>query len=173
MTGSAVPGPRYKVARVTLPPPTGTVTAKDLQSEFQVQQGGLPSPSLVQNTVARLAFVFAGHGFLDATSDVDPVKDSAAHTMSYTFHVVPGDVYHVRDVFFGPGLNPDQKTQLLQGWKLPKGSVYERMVVAQSLMAPAAKGFCSGHPATEQLLPDKATHAVDIKLSCGIQHPAP
>jgi outer membrane protein assembly factor BamA len=172
MVGSAVPGARYTVAHVALPAPVGTVTAKELESEHQVQQGGRPSPSLVENTVARLAFVFAGHGFLDAKADVDPVKDSAAHTMSYTFHVVPGEVYHLRDVFFGPGLSAEQRPQIMQAWKLPKGSVYERAVVAQSLQAPSVKGFCSGRPATEQLLPDKATHEVDIKLSCGNQRPS-
>ena len=171
MTGAAEPGARYKVASVTMPPLAGTVTAKDLESDFAVKPGGRPSPSLVENTVGGVERAFARHGFLDAKASVDSVKDSAAHTMSYTFHVVPGEVYHLRDVYFGAGLTAEQKTQITQGWKLPKGAVYEGMVVEQSLQAPGVKGFCSGRPATESLLPDKARHEVDIKVSCGVHSP--
>lgn len=164
MTGAAVPGSRYKVARVTLPALVGTVTASDLESEHQVKPGGLPSPSLVQNTVARMAFVFQGHGFLDAKSSVDPSKDSAAHTMSYTFAVAPGEVYHMRDVLFAPDLTAEQKAQLTQAWELRKGAVYERVAAERPQLT--LKTLCAGHPASEKLMPDPATHQVDVSLSC-------
>ncbi len=167
MTGTATPGDRYHVARVTLPPLAGTITAADLISEHQVKAGGLPSPSLVTNTVARLAFVFTGHGFLDATSAVASTQDNVAHTVSYTFNVVPGDVYHMRTLLFAPSVNAAQQTQLTQTWKLPKGAVYDRSTSGRSLLDPSVKILCAGHPATEQLIPDKATHEVDVKLGCG------
>ena len=119
MTGAATPGDRYKVARVTLPAPVGTVKPEDLLSEQQVTQGGLPSPSLVDNTVARMAYVYQGHGFLDAKSSVD----ETAHTISYTFAVTPGEVYHMREVLFASDLNANQKAQLTKAWNLPKGAV--------------------------------------------------
>jgi hypothetical protein len=164
MTGSATPGSRYKVARVTLPTLAGTVKAADLESDQQVKVGGLPSPSLVQNTTARMAFVFEGHGFLDAKSSVDATQDHTAHTMSYTFNVVPGEVYHMRDILFAADLTTDQKAQLTQAWKLPKGAVYERADAARSLQP--LKALCSGTPPTEKLRPDPATHQVDVSLSC-------
>jgi len=165
MTGAATPGTRYKVARVTLPAPIGTVTAADLESDYQIKPGGLPSPSLVKNTVARLAFVFQGHGFLDAKSSVDESKDPVAHTMSYTFAVAPGEVYHMRDLVFAADLNPEQKDQLTKEWKLPKGAVYERAPVDRTLQQ-TLKTICTGHPASEKLIPDAATHQVDVSLSC-------
>jgi len=165
MTGAATPGSRYKVAHVTLPALVGTVTAGDLESEHQVKPGGLPSPSLVRNTVARMAFVFQGHGFLDAKSSVDSSQDSAAHTMSYTFTVAPGLVYHMRDLLFAADLNADQKAQLTQAWNLPKGAVYEREPVERTLLL-SLKTLCAGHPASEKLIPDQATHQVDVSLSC-------
>jgi outer membrane protein assembly factor BamA len=167
MTGAATPGDRYKVARVTLPAPAGTVPASELESEHQVKPRGLPSPSLVENTVARMAFVFQGHGFLDAKSSVGTSKDSTAHTMSYTFAVAPGEVYHLRDVLYAADLTPDQKAQLAKEWKLPPGAVYERAVVGASLMK--LRTLCSGHPATEKLIPERETHQVDVSLSCNPQ----
>lgn len=164
MTGTAAPGARYKVARVTLPEPVGTITRADLQSDHQVVTGGLPSPSLVKNTVARMAFVFQGHGFLDAKASVDAVKDSVAHTMSYTFAVAPGEVYHVRDLLFAADLTPGQKAQLTGAWKLPKGAVYESRIADNTLLS--LKTLCGGHSASQKLIPNRATHQVDVSLSC-------
>ena len=164
MTGAATPGDRYKVARVTLPTPVGTVKAGELDSDQQVKPGGIPSPSLVKNTTLRMAFVFQGHGFLDAKSTVTASKDSTAHTMSYTFAVVPGEVYRMRDVLLSRGLTPDQKVQLTKAWKIPMGAVYERAQAESALQS--LKTLCTGHPATEKLMPDPASHQVDVALSC-------
>ncbi len=165
MTGTATPGAKYKVARVTLPTPAGTVTSAELEGgEQQVKAGGLPSPSLVKNTVARMAFVFQGHGFLDATSTVDSTLDNVAHTASYTFTVAPGEVYHFRDLVFAADLTADQRTQLTAAWKLPKGAVYERMTVVHSLES--QKTLCTGRPPQFRLTPDRATHQVDVSLGC-------
>ncbi len=170
MTGTANPGARYQVARVTLPPLAGTVSAADLTSEHQVKAGGLPSPSLVTNTVGRLASVFNVHGFLDATSSVATTQDNVAQTVSYTFSVIPGDIYHMRTLLFAPSVNAAQQTQLTQAWKLTKCAVYDRATIGRSLLDPAVKTICAGHSAADQLLPDRATHEVDLKLSCGPTH---
>ena len=168
MTGAAEPGARYTIARVNLPAPVGTVSATELaSSDHQVKAGGIPAPSLVGNTVARMAFVYQGHGFLDAKSSVEASKDAAAHTMSYTFQVTPGEVYHMRDVVYASDLNVDQKTQLQKAWTLPKGAAYEREPVNRTLMS--LKTLCAGRPAQEKLIPDAATHEVDVGLSCKFQ----
>ncbi len=167
MTGSADPGSRYKVARVTIPKLAGSVTAADLESDHQVNVGGVPSPSLVENTVARMAYVYKRHGFLDAKSSVDSMQDHTAHTMSYTFSVVPGEAYHMRNLIFDPGMTADQKAQLTQVWKLPPGGVYERVDVDRSLQQ--VKTVCGGKPASAGLLPQPATHQVDVLVSCTSQ----
>ena len=151
LTGSATPGERYKVARVTLPALAGTVPASELESEHQVKPGGLPSPSLVDNTVARMAFVFQGHGFLDAKSSVEASRDSAAHTISYTFAVRPGEVYRMRDVLYATDLSPEQKAQLTKAWKLPQGAIYDRAQVDRALLS--LPTLCSGHPGFHKLFP--------------------
>jgi outer membrane protein assembly factor BamA len=165
MTGAATPGARYKVAHVTFPAAVGTVTAAELENaDQQVKPGGPPSPSLVNNTVLRMAFVFAGHGFLDAKASVETSQDASAHTVSYVFSVAPGEVYHLRDVVFAADLTADQKTQLTQAWKLPKGAVYERAVADRGLLS--VRTLCGGRPVSQKLLPDAATHQVDVSLSC-------
>jgi outer membrane protein assembly factor BamA len=167
MTGTATPGARYKVGRVTLPALAGTVTAADLQSEHQVKAGGLPSPSLVKNSVDRMAFVFRGHGFLDAKATVATTRDDTAHTVAYTFSVTPGEVYHLRDVLFASDLSPEQKAQFQREWKLPAGAVFESVPVNRVLLT--LKTICAGHPANQKLRPDPATHQVDVSLSCTVQ----
>ena len=169
MTGNASPNARYKIVSVVLPAPQGTVTQHELEtSDQQIKVGGLPSPSLVQNTVARMAFVFQGHGFLDAGSSVDTSKDSGAHTTSYTFAVTPGGVYRMRDLLFATDLTSDQKAQLTKAWKLSKGAVYERETADLALFS--LKTLCAGRSATQKLLPDRQTHQVDVSLSCKPQH---
>jgi hypothetical protein len=170
MTGSATPGDRYKVGRVTLPTPVGTVTAGELaDSEHQVKPGGLPSPSLEKNTTARVAFVFQGHGYLDARASVDTSRDLAAHTVNYTFGVTPGEVYHLRDVLYAADLTAEQKAQMAREWKLPKGAIFERAPINRMLMS--LKTICNGHPAMEKLTPVPGTHEVDVSLSCIAQAP--
>ena len=75
--------------------------------------------------------------------------------------------YHMRDLLFAADLSTDQKAQLMQVWKLPKGAVYERATVDRTLLA--LKTLCGGRPAMEKLLPDAATHQVDVSLSCKMQ----
>jgi len=70
----------------------------------------------------------------------------------------------MRDLVFAADLTDAQKTQLTQAWKLPKGDVYERLTADRGLMT--VRTLCAGRPVSQKLLPDAATHQVDVSLSC-------
>ena len=166
LTGTAMPGPRYTVAKVVFPALAGTVTEKDYVSDFQVKPGGPASPSLVKNTQLRMQDVFQAHGFLDAQSSVTPSKDATAHTMSYTFQVMPGEVYRMRLLLFDPSLSDPRKRDLMSAWTLTRGVAYDRATAFHSTRSEPAKAICGGRPAAFTLLPQKSTHEVDVSLSC-------
>jgi hypothetical protein len=73
----------------------------------------------------------------------------------------------MRDLLFAADLTAEQKTQLTQAWKLPRGAVYERETADRSLLS--LKTLCAGRPAMQKLVPDAATHQVDVGLSCKFQ----
>lgn len=93
-------------------------------------------------------------------------RPSRAHTIAYTFMNVPGELYRMRKLGFGAGTTSAQQSQLTQSWKLAKGAAYEAVLIARSVGVSPANTMCSGKPVSVELLPDRATHEVDIKLGC-------
>ena len=166
MIGTAEPGALYKVTTVTFPRPEGTITAKDFESEHAVKPGGRPSPSLVRNTTFGVENAYQRHGFLDAKASVAQQKDNTAHTLALTYSVVPGEVYHFRSLVFGGTMTAQQQSLLTQNWKLPKGAVYEGATAEASINAKSVALVCGGPQVLLNLVPDKATHEVDVNLTC-------
>ncbi len=172
MLGTAEPGPLFKVTTVTLPKPIGTVTPKDLDSDHAVKPGGRPSPSLVRNTTFGIESAYQRHGFLDARASVAQSRDDTTHTIAFTYSIVPGEVYHFRSLVFGGTMTAQQQSVLTQNWKLSKGAVYEAAVADASINAKSVALVCGGPLVLQALVPDKATHEVDVNLSCST-HPHP
>jgi outer membrane protein assembly factor BamA len=172
LNGTAVPGAKYTVSRVTFPEPLGTVSAKDFESEHAVKAGGPPAPSLVSNTVFGVRNAFHSHGFLDAAVAVTQQKDAGAHTIAFTFKAEPGQLYHMRSLVFAGNMTAQQQSILAQNWKLPKGAVYEERIADQSLEAKSVALVCGGPVVVKKLAPDKQTHEVDVSLACST-HPHP
>jgi outer membrane protein assembly factor BamA len=166
LTGTAKLGQQYKVSRLVEPGPSGGVTAKELDSAMQLKTGAIASRIELLSTVSRLQRAFTNHGFLDATTTVEPTKDGATHTIAYTFTTVPGELYRMRKLGFGAGTTSTQQSQLTQSWKLAKGAVYEAVLVGRTVGVSPASTMCGGKPVSVGLLPDKATHEVDINLGC-------
>lgn len=172
LTGTAHPGQRYNVTRLDLPPAIGSITRPELDKAVALKVGQPTSVLLVKSAQARLEYVFQDHGYLDAATTVQPAKDSAAHTIAYTFSTVPGEIYKMRNLVFSAPLSAQQQSILSQAWKLSKGSPYSGSIAAESLHASKVQLVCGGPLVLASLIPDKATHEVDVNLSCSQnQHP--
>ena len=166
LTGTAKLGQQYKVSRLVEPGPSGGVTANELDGAMQLRTGAIASRIELLSTVLRLQRAFTNHGFLDATITVEPSKDESSHMIAYTFMDVPGELYRMRKLGFGAGTTSAQQSQLTQSWKLAKGAAYEAVLIARSVGVSPANTMCSGKPVSVELLPDRATHEVDINLAC-------
>lgn len=167
LNGTATPGPLYKVATITFPKPIGNVTTTDFRSDFAVKPGGPPAPSLVANTTAGVRHAYERHGYLNAAVSVETRKNTADHTVSYTWSVAPDQLYRMRALVFPASINVQQKSILTQSWQLHPGDVYDEQIAESSLNTRPAREVCPNSEVKMDLVPDKATHEVDINLSCG------
>lgn len=169
LTGAATPGLLYRVAKLTLPPPAPGVATDDIAKAVQLKVNEPASRILLLSTQARLTNAFERHGYLDAATTVTPVKDASAHTFSYAFMETPGEVYHLR-ALLTKGMSPQQAGAAASAWKLAPGAVYEGSTVAL-FMRDAGGKLCNGRPVTVSRVAERATHQVDVLLSCA-QAPA-
>lgn len=172
LTGAAHPGERYKITQLELPKPLGAVTQAELDKSVALKVGEPTSAILVKSAEVRLDFVFENHGYLDAATVVESAKDSAAHTIAYKFVTTPGTVYKMRSLVFAAAMSSQQQSILTQAWKLPRGTTYDGNIAASSYHQPATLLVCGGPLVLATLVPDKATHEVDVNLSCSANlHP--
>jgi outer membrane protein insertion porin family len=61
---------------------------------------------------------------------IDPVPTFTAATVSYTFQVKEGELYHMGKLEI-EGVDPEQTRKLMQGWKLGEGEPYDSTYVTE------------------------------------------
>ena len=172
LTGAAHTGQQYIITSLTLPKPTGSVTQAELDRAVSLKQGKPTSVTLVKVTQSALEFAYVNKGFLDAVTTVEPAKNSTAHTVAYTYSTAPGAVYKMRNLVFAASMTSQQQSVLTQAWKLSKGSPYDGDLAAESYHQPKTLLVCGGPLVLATLIPDHATHEVDVNLACSAnQHP--
>ncbi len=165
LTGTSTPGALYRVAKLGLPNPVPGVSGQEIAAAAQLKAGDPASRIELMSTRARLGGAFTDHGYLDARTTFDATKDEAAHTMSYVFQVVPGEVYHMRN-FQTNNMNAQQAQNAQAGWKIPPGAVFERVKLFEYLKRGTGAGLCGGRPAVGTAVPDRANHLVDVLIGC-------
>jgi len=103
------PGEMYRITQIDLPavPP---VSAAELAKAAGIKTGDPAGAAALRLAKGELAKAYQDRGYLDAFATEETNKDSAAHTVVYSFHFTPGEVYHLAGVD-ATALPPDvQKT---------------------------------------------------------------
>ncbi len=169
LTGTAHPGEQYKVSRLELPKPTGAVSEAEIDRAILLKPGSPTSVTLVKSAQAQLDLAFQNRGYLDAATTVTAAQDSAAHTIAYTFATAPGYLYTMRHLVFAAAISAQQQSILTQSWKLAQGATYDGNTAAAGLHQPAVLALCGGPRIEATLIPDQATHEVDVNLTCSLK----
>ena len=165
IVAKADPGPVYTVTRLELPRTVAGINPEEIAAASLLKVGAPASRVLVLGTSARLQGVYAGHGYLDATTSVDPAKDTRAHTLAYSFHAVPGEIYRMRALGVR-GLTEVQAQSAKTAWKLKTDAIFERRMLLAFQQNGAAATLCEGKPVEVSVAPEHVAHVVDVLLSC-------
>lgn len=87
----------YRVSRVQVQP-AAPLSANDLQKIIAIKPGDAATALALGEQRSNLRDPYRKHGYLDAEATVDAQKDSAAHTIAYSFTMVPGQQYRVAGI---------------------------------------------------------------------------
>ena len=165
LTGTATPGALYHVAKLELPAAVPGVPNEDMTKASSLKVGGPASRILALSTKSRLTATFQSRGYLEATTTIEPVKEAVAHTMNYTFQTRTGEVYHMR-ALKTDSMDPQKAKDATNAWKLAPGAVFDRTAIAMYLRTKPADALCHGRAVEVKQSPEKASHQVDVVLSC-------
>jgi hypothetical protein len=120
-------GEQYHVAAVTFEgAPAGT--EGDLRKEADVKVGGPASPAAARLSNADLDTELAMHGYLAAESTDATTTNPPAHTVTYTFTLSPGALYHLSTIDASQA-SPEIQAAIARDSRLKPGVVIGRPVL--------------------------------------------
>jgi len=115
------PGEVYRITQIDLAaaPP---LSAANLAKATEIKAGDPAGAAALRLAKGELAKAYQDRGYLDAFTSEETAKDSAAHTVAYSFHFTPGEVYHLAGVDTS-ALPPDVQQAFANDSKLKPGVV--------------------------------------------------
>jgi outer membrane translocation and assembly module TamA len=91
---------------------------------YLLKPGDVLNQDLLKKSLSNVGSAYFAKGFLKATIKANPTFDEAAQTITYDIAVVPGELYHLRNVEF-KNLSDAQLQKVKEVWKLRAGDVYD------------------------------------------------
>jgi outer membrane protein assembly factor BamA len=126
--------------------------------------GDLATPAAVAKSVDLLAAPYRKQGYPDVIVSPNPSIDTATSRVSYTFSVIPGEVYRIRNL--SPiNLTPAQQTDFNRGWTLKAGDVFNSEYITNFLQQNSALRSFDGYSATFKAIRDPESRLVDVTVT--------
>ena len=160
--GTVTTGKPYRIGLVAWAG-SPVFSTEDFAKGNQLHAGDAASDSLLKSSYGPLTVAYLQHGYSDAMIDVIAVRDDAAHIVSYTLKVTPGDVYHVGSVS-AVGLDPKARAEFDAAWTQHPGDVYDATYTGRFLSSgkiPSIQAYSAGINASA----NPVTHLADILLT--------
>jgi outer membrane protein assembly factor BamA len=127
------PGQVYRIANLIYPaaPP---LTQPEIAAATHIKSGDIASPLSLRLADDELKRAYGDCGYLGAAVSHAITADSSAHTASYTFRIVPGDIYHLAGVD-ASALTAAQQTTFAQTFHVANGVVADKAMRDQLIQA--------------------------------------
>jgi outer membrane protein assembly factor BamA len=128
-----------------------------------LRTGDLAVPATLAKSVDLLAAPYRRLGYADVLISAKPSFDTTAGRVSYTFSVVPGEVYRIRTL--APfNLTPAQQSDFNRGRKLKPGDVFNSEYITDFLQQNTALRSFDGYSATFKAIRDPESRLVDVTV---------
>jgi hypothetical protein len=161
-TGDALTGDSYRVGSVEWAG-SPLFSAEDFAKANKLHAGDVASDTLLKQSYEPLTIAYLKQGYSDASIDTKASRDEAAHTVSYTIKVTPGEVYHVGSVS-AVGLDPKARADFDAAWSMHPGDVYDATYTGRFLGSgkiPSLQPYSAGINASA----NPVTHLADVLLT--------
>jgi len=155
------PGEMYRITQIDLAaaPP---LSSAELAKAAGIKAGDPAGAAALRLAKGELAKAYQDRGYLDAFATEETAKDSAAHTVAYSFHFTPGEVYHLAGID-ASALPPDVQQAFANDSKLKPGVVAGSDVRQEIVRILQEKNFLRG--VKLQSDSDRAQHTSKIVVT--------
>jgi outer membrane protein assembly factor BamA len=126
-----------------------------------IKSGEIASAVALRVADGEIAKAYGDHGYRGARVTHQSTLDHAAHTASYTFAIVPGDIYHLASVDIS-ALTPEQQAAFTNSFHTAPGAIADISVNRD--IAKAVFGMNGSKSITISMNIDNANHTVKIVL---------
>ncbi len=162
-TAAVVPGDIFHVTTIAWQPTT-IYTQDAFTHDAKLHNGDLASQKSLLETEQAILNAYLHLGYLDAYIDPHPQQDAAAHTVSYSLQITPGEIYHLKSVT-PLNLSAAAQKDFDFGWLLKPGAAYDPLYTANFLTKNTALRSLAGYTASFQAAADSQTHLVDLTIN--------
>lgn len=162
-SATVIPGDVFHVNTIAWQP-TSIYTQDSFTHDAKLHSGDLASQKSLLETEQAILDAYLHLGYLDAFVDAPPRKDLAAHTVSYSLEITPGEIYHIKSVT-PLNLSAAAQKDFDFGWLLKPGTAYDPLYTASFLTRNTALRNLAGYTASFQAAADSQTHLVDLTIN--------
>jgi outer membrane protein insertion porin family len=140
------------------------MTTETFAAASPLHPGDLATPEELAKSVDLLAAQYRKLGYADVIVSPKSSIDTTANRVSYTFTVIPGQVYRIRTLT-PLNLNPAQQSDFNQAWTLKAGDIFNSEYITNFLKQNTALRSFDGYSATFKAIRDPETHLVDVTVT--------
>lgn len=128
-----------------------------------LRTGNLATPINLAKSVDLLAAAYRKQGYADVLVSPKPAIDVAANRVSYTFTIVPGEIYRIRTLT-PLNLTSAQQSDFSRAWTLKTGDVFNSEYITNFLQQNTALRSFDGYSATFKAIRDPESRLVDVTV---------
>lgn len=162
-TATVVPGDVFHVNAIEWQP-TSVYAQDAFAHDARLHSGELASQKSLLETEQAIVNAYLHLGYLDAYVNAHPQEDAAAHTVTYSLQVTPGEIYHIKSVT-PLNLSAAAQKDFDLGWLLKRGVAYDPLYTAGFLTNNTALRNLANYTASFQAAADSQTHLVDLTIT--------
>jgi len=133
------PGPPFNWSGVSWAGNASVSSAK-LNAAVSLKPGDLADGVKIEATWDRVRDLFGRLGFLDLKLDAAPQFDDAAKRVSYVVTITEGPQYRMGNLVIS-GLSVEGERRLRDAWKIPEGSLFDRVAYDEFLDTGVKEAF--------------------------------
>lgn len=163
LTATPVAGPVYHVSTLSYEG-APLYSSAEFDKTAKLHPGELASRKALDESLAPIAAAYRNHGYLDVIVKAQPTFDAAAHTVSYTLSVVPGQPYNIHQVT-AENLDPYAKADFDKYFGLHPGDPYNPAYVSNFVKNNSAVSWLSTYSGSFKAYTHPATHTVDLDIT--------
>jgi outer membrane protein assembly factor BamA len=163
LTATVDAGPTFHIGTVTWAG-SSQISSEAFAAASPLHTGEPANPAALAKAADLLAAAYRKQGYADVIVTSKPSLDTATGTVSYTFSVVPGEIYRIRTLT-PLNLTPAQQSDFNRAWTLKPGDVFDSEYITNFLTRNTSLRSFEGYFATYKATRDPEARLADVTVT--------